>query len=135
MLFCNFRVVYSAIYEFSHSEDGPAAYSLDQAGNEKYKDVIDDISKSLNSQWARNMSPEDVSKDDRHVLRLAAVLYVLYDQLTKFLQGDPKSPPPQVISSTTLHWSIILCNYFTAQRRVLDQVSRCSQFFFFYMIK
>lgn len=118
-----FQGVYSAMYEFSHSEDGPAAYSLDQAGNEKYEDFIDGISKSLNSQWARNMSLEDVSKDDRHVLRLAAVLHVLYDQLTKFLQGDPKSPPPQVINSTILHRSIILCNYFTAQRRVLDQVS------------
>ena len=35
MLLFNFRVVYSAIYEFSHSEDGPAAYSIDQAGNVK----------------------------------------------------------------------------------------------------
>ena len=103
-------MVYSAIYEFSHSADGPAAYSLDQAGNEKYEDFIDGISKSLNSQWARNMSPEEKDdKDARHVLRLAAVLHELYDQLTKFLQGEPKSPPLQVISSTTLHRSIILC--------------------------
>ena len=70
-------MVYSAIYEFSHSADGPAAYSLDQAGNEKYEDFIDGISKSLNSQWARNMSPEEKDdKDARHVLRLAVEFVV-----------------------------------------------------------
>ena len=59
--FYNFRVIYSAIYEFSHSENGLAANSLHQAGNEKYEDLIHGISTSLSRQWARNMSPEDVS--------------------------------------------------------------------------
>ena len=125
-MFLYFRAVYSAIYEFSHSENGLAKYSLDQGGNRKYEEFIDGISASLNSQWARNICPEDVSKDDRHVLRLAAVLHVLYDQLTKFLQEEEKSPPPQVISSLTIQRSITLCQYFTAQRRILDQVSGCS---------
>ena len=78
--FHDFRVIHSAIYEFSHSENGPAAYSLHQAGNEKYEDFIDGISTSLSRQWARNMSSEDVSKDDRYVLRLATHLHVPYDQ-------------------------------------------------------
>ena len=78
---------------------------------------------SLNSQWARNVSPEDVLKDDRHVLILAAVLHVLFDQPTKFLHGDEKCPPPQIISSTTLLRSIALCQYFTEQRGILDQIS------------
>ena len=125
-MFLNFRAIYSAIYKFSHSENGPATYSLDRAGNARYEEFIDGISASLNSQWARNICPEDVSKDDRHVLRLAAVLHVLYDQLTKFLQGQENSPPSQVISSTTIQRSITLCKYFTAQRRILDQVSGCS---------
>lgn len=125
-MFLYFRAVYSAIYEFSHSENGLVTYSLDQGGNRKYEEFIDGISASLNSQWARNICPEDVSKDDRHVLRLAAVLHVLYDQLTKFLQEEEKSPPPQVISSLTIQRSITLCQYFTAQRRILDQVSGCS---------
>ena len=119
----NFRVIYSSIYEFSHSENGPATYALDQTGNAKYESFIDGIAESLNSQWARNVSPADVSKDDRHVLRLAAVLHVLFDQLTKFLHGDEKCPPPQIISSTTLLRSIALCQYFTEQQRILDQVS------------
>ena len=125
-MFLYFRAVYSAIYEFSHSENGLVMYSLDQGGNRKYEEFIDGIFASLNSQWARNICPEDVSKDDRHVLRLAAVLHVLYDQLTKFLQEEEKSPPPQVISSLTIQRSITLCQYFTAQRRILDQVSGCS---------
>ena len=122
-MFLNFRAIYSAIYEFSHSENGHASYSLDRAGNTSYEAFIDGISASLNSQWARNICPEDVSKDDRHVLRLAAVLHVFYDQLTKFLQEEEKSPPPQVIASTTIQRSIALCQYFTTQRRILDQVS------------
>ena len=119
----NFRVIYSSIYEFSHSENGPAPYALDQTGNAKYESFIDGITEPLNSQWARNISPEDVSKDDRHVLRLATVLHLLFDQLTKCLHGHEKSPPPQIISSTTLLQSIALCQYFTEQRRILDQVS------------
>ena len=79
--FHDFRVIHSAINEFSDSENGPAAYSLHQAGNEKYEDFINGISTSLSRQWARNMSSEDVSKDDRYVLRLATVLHVPYDQL------------------------------------------------------
>lgn len=122
-MFLNFRAIYSAIYEFSHSENGLATYSLDKAGNTRYEEFIDGISASLNSQWARNICPEDVSKDDRHVLRLAAVLHVFYDQLTKFLQGEEKSPPPQVITSITIQRSITLCKYFTTQRRILEQVS------------
>ena len=81
IFFHDFRVIHSAINEFSDSENGPAAYSLHQAGNEKYEDFIDGISTSLSRQWARNMSSEDVSKDDRYVLRLATVLHVPYDQL------------------------------------------------------
>ena len=79
--FYDFRIIHSAIYEFSHSENGPAANSLHQAGNKKYEDFINGISTSLIRQWARNMSSEDVSKDDRYVLRLATVLHVPYDQL------------------------------------------------------
>ena len=78
--FYNFRVIHSAIYEFLHSENGPAAYSLHQAGDEKYENFINGISTSLRHQWARNMSSEDVSKDDRYVLRLATHLHVPYDQ-------------------------------------------------------
>ena len=98
LFFHNFRVIYSAIYEFSHSENGPAEYSLDQAGNVEYEKFVDEISTSLNNCWAENKSSEDVSKVNRHVLRLAAVLHVLYDQLGKFLREDPKSPPPNYLS-------------------------------------
>lgn len=79
--FYDFRIIHSVIYEFSHSENGPAANSLHQAGNKKYEDFINGISTSLIRQWARNMPSEDVSKDDRYVLRLVTVLHVPYDQL------------------------------------------------------
>ena len=45
--FYDFRIIHSAIYEFSHSENGPAANSLHQAGNKKYEDFINGISTSL----------------------------------------------------------------------------------------
>ena len=44
IFFHDFRVIHSAIYEFSHSENGPIASSLHQAGNEKYEDFINGIS-------------------------------------------------------------------------------------------
>ena len=56
------------------------ANSLHQAGNEKYEDLINGITTLLSRQWARNMSSEDVSKDDRYVLRLATLLHVPYDR-------------------------------------------------------
>lgn len=113
-MFLNFRVIYSAIYDYSDDvENGPVTYSLDQGGNERYEEFIDGISASLNTQWAKNISLEDVSKDD--ILRLTAGLHVLFDQLSKFLQGNEKSPASQVISSTTLLRSMNLCNYFTTQ--------------------
>ena len=106
----NFRVIYSSIYEFSHSKNGPATYALDQTGNAKYESVIDGIAESLNSQWARNVSPEDVSKDDRHVLRLAAVLHVLFDKLTQFLHGDEKHIYSLYVSKSVLVVSLDLAS-------------------------
>ena len=50
--------MYSAIYEFSHSENGLATYSLDKAGNTRYEEFKYGISASLNSQWARNICPK-----------------------------------------------------------------------------
>ncbi|KAL9977403.1 hypothetical protein ACROYT_G014799 [Oculina patagonica] len=75
------------------------------------------------SQWQRNLCNDDVSKDDRHVLRLTAVLHVFYDQLKKALRGEDLTPPPGVITITTLKQAIALCQYFTTQRRILDQGS------------
>lgn len=117
-----FRAVYSSIYGFSHSENGPASYALDDVANAAYERFIDAIAESLNSQWQRNLCNDDVSKDDRHVLRLTAVLHVFYDQLKKALRGEDLTPPPGVITITTLKQAIALCQYFTTQRRILDQV-------------
>ena len=49
------------------------------------------------------MSPEDVSKYDRHVLRLVAVLHVLYDQLIKFCKEtqNPYYPKSLVVPPFT----------------------------------
>ena len=98
----NYRALYSKIYEFSNSDNGPVTYTLSGAANTRYEAFIDAIAASLNSQWQKNACPEDVSKDDRHVLRLAAVLHVVYDQLMKMLRGeDEPSPPSGEISLIT----------------------------------
>ena len=57
----------------SHGVNGPATYSLDQAGNTKYEEFIDIIYCFIEQSVGKEHPPEDVSKDDRHVLRLAAV--------------------------------------------------------------
>lgn len=111
------------MYEFFNSENGPAIYTLNDVANKRYEEFIDKIPVSLNSQWANNVCPEDVSKDDRHVLRLATILHVFYDQLMKMLNGeDEPSPLSGVITLATLEQSIALVHYFTDQRRILDQV-------------
>lgn len=120
------RAIYSSIYTFSHSENGPASYSLDQTGNAAYERFIDAIAESLNSQWRKNSCTDDVSKDDRHVLRIAVILHVFYDQLKKGLRGEDPTPPSGVVTLTTLQQAIALCKYFTVQRRILDQV-RCNK--------
>ena len=96
--------------------------SLDECGNRLFETFVDKIATTLNQQWAENRNDADVSKDDRHVLRLAAPLHVLYDKLSKRLNAEPSSPPPNVIRARTLQYAIALTNYFAEQRQILDQV-------------
>ena len=112
-----FRVVYENIYTFCHAENDPVTFRLDEEGNK-----VDRIAATLNKQWEENRCNEDLSKDDRHVQRLAAVMHVLYDQLEKRLNRRPDSPPPPVTEAATLKRAMRLTNYFTEQRQVLDQV-------------
>ena len=58
-----------------------------------------------------------MSKDDRHVLRLAAVLHVFYDQLQKKLSSNPA-----LVKKQTLEQAINLTDYFAEQRKIFDQV-------------
>ena len=56
---------------------------MDVDGNTTYEAFLDKIAETLNKQWEDHMECADVSKDDRHVLRLAAFLHIFYDQLQK----------------------------------------------------
>lgn len=109
----NCRALYSNIYNFSNSKSGPLTYTLSEAANKRYKAFIDVIAASLNSQWQKNACPED-----------GHILHVVCDQLMKMLHGaDEASPPGGEVGLITLEESIALCNYFTDQRRIFDQVS------------
>lgn len=63
-----------------------------------------------------------MSTDDRHVLCLAAVLHVFYDQRQKGLRNQPTSPPQALVEKQTLEQEINLTCYFAKQRKILDQV-------------
>lgn len=91
-------------------------------GNTAFEEFLDKIAEQLNKQWSDNSESEDVSKDDRHVLRLAEVLHLFYDQLKKRLESLPASPPANVVNKATLKQAIALAHYFAEQRKVLDQV-------------
>lgn len=118
-----FRLVYQNIFAFSHRENELVTFTLDEEANKVFEDFVDTIAATLNRQWAENLCSEDISKDDRHVLRLAAVMHVLYDQLEKQFNRSPNSPPPGVIKAVTVNRAIKLTEYFAQQRKVLDQVS------------
>ena len=54
-------------------------HELDKQGNNLFEAFSDETAPTLNKQWEENRTDEDVSKEDRHVVRLAAVLHVVYD--------------------------------------------------------
>ena len=62
-------------------------YKLFAMTNTRTKTLDVELVHTPNKQWEDNGEVEDVSKDDRHLLRLAALLHVLYDQLSKKLHG------------------------------------------------
>ena len=70
---------------------------------------------TLNKQWEENRTNEDVSKEERHVLALAAALHVAYDQIGKRLNREEASPPSSKVSEETLQRAICLAKYFTRQ--------------------
>ena len=87
--------MYEDIFSFCHPDNDVFELELDERGNTLFEEFRDSMAETLNKQWEENRSDEDVSKEDRHVLRLAAVLHVLYDQLNKRLNNEGASPPPQ----------------------------------------
>ena len=122
-LFVFSRSVYESTYTFCHDENDVMTLTSDATGNEAFEQFLDKITHKLNKQWEENDgATEDVSKDDRHVLRLAAVMHVFYGQLLNKLDRLPASSPPSVVSAETLKRAIALTHYFAKQRKVLDQV-------------
>lgn len=122
-LFVFSRSVYENIYALCHDENDVVTLTLDATGNEAFEQFLDKISQTLNKQWEENDgSAEDVSKDDRHVLRLSAVMHMFYGQLLNRMQGLPASSPPSVVSANTVKQAIALTHYFAEKQKVLDQV-------------
>ena len=61
---------------------------LDERGNKLFEAFNDEMASTLNKQWKEYRADEHVSKEDRHVLRLAAVLHVVFDQIGKRLNNQ-----------------------------------------------
>ena len=97
--------MYEDIYSFCHVENDVVAHELDERGNNLFEAFSDEMAPTLNKQWEENRTDEDISKEDRHVLRLVAVLHVVYDQLEKRLNGEA-SPPSFKVSESTLKRAI-----------------------------
>lgn len=87
-----------------------------------YCHFSDEMAATLNKQWEENQTNEDVSKEDRHLIALVAVLHIAYDQTGKRLNREEASLPSSKVSKETLKRAIRLANYFTEQRKILDQV-------------
>ena len=56
---------------------------LYERGNKLFEAFSDGMAATLNKQWGENRTDEDMSKEDRHLLLLAAVLNVVFDQIGK----------------------------------------------------
>ena len=117
-------MIYESIYNFCHDENDVLALTLDAPGNSAFEVFLDNITDTLNKQWEDHSKSVDVSKDDRDVLRLAAVLHLFYDQLRKSLACEPSLPPQVVVKSEMLAQAVHLTRYFADQQKILDQV-RC----------
>ena len=90
--------------------------------NTRFGQYVDRMAATLNKQWQENKHEVDVSKDDRHVIRLAAVLHVFNHVTEQKLNNDPATPPPTIITCPTLERAIALTDYFAEQRTILDKV-------------
>lgn len=62
------------------------------------------------------------SKDDKNIIRLAAVMHVLYSVMEEALNQRTEDIPSK-ISERTLNEAIALSSYFEKQRAILQQVS------------
>ena len=63
------------------------------------------------------------------LLRIAAVLYVLLDQLQKLLREHRVTPPPKQISERTFEAAMTLVKYFGKQKDILSKISELRLFY------
>ena len=85
----------------------------------------------MNKRWESGKPSLSMhsSKDDRLVLRIAAVLHVLFDQLQKLLRGHRVTPSPKQISECTFEAAMKLVKYFGKQKDILSKVSELGLFY------
>ena len=92
---------------------------MEKDAQEEFDKFNEDIVVSFNKLWAKGADAESSLafglKEDRHALRLAAVLHVCKDTLSKQLQQLPQSQPSDKIDLATVKVAIQLVSYFNGQ--------------------
>lgn len=111
----SFEQLYERIYA-KHNTADRAKYGLSQEALHVY------IRHMSNSESQTVTATSGHSKDDKNIIRLAAVMHVLYSVMKEALNQRTEDIPSK-ISERTLNEAIALSGYFEKQRAILQQVN------------
>lgn len=111
----SFERLYERIY-VKHNTADRVKYGLSQEALDVYiRHMSDNESQAVTSTSGH-------SKEDKNIIRLAAVMHVLYYVMEEALNQRTEDIPSK-ISERTLNEAIALSGYFERQRAILQQVS------------
>ena len=119
----DFTEIYDAVYR--DHKDG-VIYTLSTEALVLYDEFDKEICKIINSKWKLGVLVNDdaeIGKDRRQVIRLAAILYVLYTYTRRALFHS-YGTIPRIIGKQYMEYAISLMkDYFRKQKKIIDNVS------------
>ena len=118
-----FRKTYMDIWDANHREDETIVMELDEDAERLYQEKCKSIEKVLNDHWEK-CTPYDSSLSKLHHiwLRVAAILTVLYNHISRRLRPELQLPIEKKISKANMEFAINLVKFYTDQKNILNKV-------------
>ena len=111
-----------AIYDQHHKEN-PMVMELTQDAQALYEGEYTAVIATLNSNWAECVPYDNSFAKVRLWLRVAAVLAVLYANITAKLEPDSTTPITNKITKENLKHAMNLVKYYMDQKAILVKVT------------